>query len=789
MKFFKKLKIESKGITLISLIVTIIVLLILASISIGVLTGDNGLLQNAGNAKDITEISNEKEIVELASVQAMGHNKRGVITKARLQTELDNSTGKGVTDVTEEKAESILLAEFIESKRIYEVDKDGNVEYLGNRTELAGKATITADPDKGEEAKLYYNVELTVKTPLAIENTENAVTLVYAWNKSNTEKPTDNEYKGNTLTLTSISSRIKKGIVSSNITAAGQYYLWAKVLIGEAKTEEVCFGPYMIKDHDTLMAVSSANAEEKFLENKNVEVSKSVPRNKIESIKISDTIGEHTLSDDNCWDVSSKQNGKYLAWHEDEDEDGYYEVTIAGEGGVVANTDSTNLFKNIGCDSNITTEVTITGLENLDTGLVTNMDYMFENCKNTKNLDLSKFDTGNVTNMKWMFDGCSSLTSIDVSKFDTENVTSMQGMFSGCSLLSTLDISKFNTNNLKSMSSMFYRCSGLTSLDVSKFNTENVTFMYWTFNGCNNLESLDVSKFNTGNVTNMEGMFRGCSLLSTLDVSKWNTKNVTNMQNMFSGCNKLTVLDVSKFDTGKVTNMRDVFSDCSLLSTLDVSKWNTGNVTNMRGMFNGCSLLSTLDVSEWNTGKVTNMRDMFCDCSLLSTLDVSKWNTENVTSLWGTFQGCKNLKILDVSKWNTGKVEWMGSYASYSYGGTFDDCSSLTELDVSKWDTSSAISMARMFRGCSSLTNINVTNFNTSNVTDMGIMFSKCSGLESLDLTSFNTSNATDMRGMFHSDTNLTKIYVNKSKWIIGENTNTSNMFLNCGTSEVTEKE
>ena len=737
MKYFKKLKIESKGITLISLIVTIIVLLILASISIGVLTGDNGLLQNAGNAKDITEISNEKEIVELASVQAMGHNKRGVITKARLQTELDNSTGKGVTDVTEEKAESILLAEFIESKRIYEVDKDGNVEYLGNRTELAGKATITADPDKGEEAKLYYNVELTVKTPLAIENTENAVTLVYAWNKSNTEKPTDNEYKGNTLTLTSISSRIKKGIVSSNITAAGQYYLWAKVLIGEAKTEEVCFGPYMIKDHDTLMTVSNSNAEEKFLENKNVEVSKSVPRNKIESIKISDTIGEHTLSDDNCWDVSEKQNGKYLAWHEDEDEDGYYEVTIAGEGGVVANTSSNHLFRNIGCDSNLTTEVTITGLENLDTGLVTGMGYMFMNCKNTKNLDVSKFDTSNV----------------------------------------------------KYMGSMFYGCSNLTSLDISKINTSKVNNMADMFRGCSKLTSLNLNNFNTKNVTEMQRMFYGCSSLTSLDLRKFDTSNVIDMKNMFWGCNSLTSLDVSKFDTSKVIRMEEMFYGCKNLTSLDVSKFNTSNVTNMQGMFQGCSSLKDLDVGKFDTGKVTNMRDVFCGCSLLSTLDVSKWNTENVTSLFGTFEGCKNLKTLDLSKWNTGKVEWMGSYASYSYGGTFDNCSSLTEIDVSKWDTSSAISMACMFRGCGSLTNINVTNFNTSNVTDMGRMFKECSALESLDLTSFNTSSVTNMFQMFQSDSNLTKIYVNKSKWIIGESTNITYMFYRCGTSEVTEKE
>lgn len=45
---------NQKGITLIALVITIIVLLILAGVSIAMLTGPNGLLTRAGNAKDDT---------------------------------------------------------------------------------------------------------------------------------------------------------------------------------------------------------------------------------------------------------------------------------------------------------------------------------------------------------------------------------------------------------------------------------------------------------------------------------------------------------------------------------------------------------------------------------------------------------------------------------------------------------------------------------------------------------------------------------------------------------------
>ena len=48
---------STKGITLVALVVTIIILLILAGVSIATLTGDNGLLNRAKDAKIATEIA------------------------------------------------------------------------------------------------------------------------------------------------------------------------------------------------------------------------------------------------------------------------------------------------------------------------------------------------------------------------------------------------------------------------------------------------------------------------------------------------------------------------------------------------------------------------------------------------------------------------------------------------------------------------------------------------------------------------------------------------------------
>ena len=58
-----------KGITLIALVITIIVLLILAGVTIALLTGDNGILKNANTSKEETKIGEEKEKVRLALMQ------------------------------------------------------------------------------------------------------------------------------------------------------------------------------------------------------------------------------------------------------------------------------------------------------------------------------------------------------------------------------------------------------------------------------------------------------------------------------------------------------------------------------------------------------------------------------------------------------------------------------------------------------------------------------------------------------------------------------------------------
>ena len=64
-----KVKENQKGITLIALVITIIILLILASVSIAMLTGDNGILTRAGECKIETAVGEVKEQIGLYQIE------------------------------------------------------------------------------------------------------------------------------------------------------------------------------------------------------------------------------------------------------------------------------------------------------------------------------------------------------------------------------------------------------------------------------------------------------------------------------------------------------------------------------------------------------------------------------------------------------------------------------------------------------------------------------------------------------------------------------------------------
>ena len=115
---------RNKGITLIALVITIIVLLILAAVSIATLTGENGILTRAQDAKTNTEIAEEKEAIGIAYNGVMTDNLGTGVEAKALENELRSN---GYTNATAVDNGDGTITVTFESGRSYTIDADGNI--------------------------------------------------------------------------------------------------------------------------------------------------------------------------------------------------------------------------------------------------------------------------------------------------------------------------------------------------------------------------------------------------------------------------------------------------------------------------------------------------------------------------------------------------------------------------------------------------------------------------------------------------------------------------------------
>lgn len=121
----KKIKVKQENaITLLALIVTIIVLLILAGVTIAFLTGDNGLLWRVGTAKENTVIATEKEQISLAYFGVLANNQGKAATAEQLENELLNNGNI----VTVKEDSSNLVVKYNDTQHIYIIDENRHIK-------------------------------------------------------------------------------------------------------------------------------------------------------------------------------------------------------------------------------------------------------------------------------------------------------------------------------------------------------------------------------------------------------------------------------------------------------------------------------------------------------------------------------------------------------------------------------------------------------------------------------------------------------------------------------------
>ena len=168
-----------------------------------------------------------------------------------------------------------------------------------------------------------------------------------------------------------------------------------------------------------------------------------------------------------------------------------------------------------------------------------NCSNLFYNLSNLIILNLNNVYTGNVTNMNYMFSGL-NLTELNLSSFDTSNLSSVSNMFSNCVNLKKLDLSNWKFND--SITTEFAYRSKISDLPIDgelilkNIDTSEVTNMTYMFAHIK-LSSLDLSYFDTTNVTNMSSMFYDTSNLEKITFgSKFIHKQDAIINSMFTLC-------------------------------------------------------------------------------------------------------------------------------------------------------------------------------------------------------------------------------------------------------------
>ena len=152
----QKLK-ESKGITLIALVITIIVLLILAGVTIATLTGDNGILGKANDAKTQTEQAKEDENLKIAIAGSYGTD-----GKLNLKDLKDNLENQGINY---DKNNTGFPLEVIVNGEKKKIDANGNI--IESIQSLKTKGTVFKDTTTLEDT---YGNQVTIPKGFKIAN-------------------------------------------------------------------------------------------------------------------------------------------------------------------------------------------------------------------------------------------------------------------------------------------------------------------------------------------------------------------------------------------------------------------------------------------------------------------------------------------------------------------------------------------------------------------------------------------------------------------------------------------
>ena len=290
---------------------------------------------------------------------------------------------------------------------------------------------------------------------------------------------------------------------------------------------------------------------------------------------------------------------------------------------------------------------------------ITDMSYMFNNCKKLDSVDLSRYNTKNITSTEAMFQMCQiqNIPSI-ISNLSFPNLTNVRAMFCKClNIKSIPDLCNiFNkANKITDISMLFNGCINLKEIiNFNKWYLPNITDMSYLFNRCKEIGTIVFTKNISENIRNMCGLFNCCEKLETITQIPLKTKNTEDMSIMFQGCEKLVKIDgIADFYTQNVRDMSGMFSKCHNLKIIPkIGYWKLNNVKEIIGLFNECQSLEKIpDLGSWNMSQIKDASGMFYKCSgLKEAKGINKWRFSNGTTIDNIFDQCSLPNIDDIKK-------------------------------------------------------------------------------------------------------------------------------------------
>ena len=390
------------------------------------LTGDNGIVKKAIEAKESTEIAEDKEQIQLLYRETQTNLLTSKEEMLNMTKNKLDEIGKYETTISEEK----LIIINKKTNALYELE-NGMLEYQGIK-----QNTNSVDPvmqvRKEGEAFWIKDIrekvtEVRTKNYIAMPNN-----IIQEWDVSDKKDKSvlawivDDGNGGYKLTIASNGKTKPKSCMSM----FQQFYQVEKIDLSNWDTSDV-------KDMSAMFYKCSMLKEL--------------------NIKKLDT-GNVTNMSQMFRDLHSMQN---------------IDVSTLNTHNV---TNMSYMLSDI--------EVTELDLSNFDTSNVVSMNNMFQYNQKLVSINMKGIDTSKVTNMSYMFYQCRNLKELDLSEFNTSNVTNMGNMFYDCRLIENIFIGgKWSVENVNISNQMFENCKKLPNWVescIDKTNAHALTNGYMT---------------------------------------------------------------------------------------------------------------------------------------------------------------------------------------------------------------------------------------------------------------------------------------------------------------------